>query len=321
MMYRVSHDTTYAYGQSVSISHHMLHLLPRAGGNQICHRTALYVSPTPTVCNNSVDYFGNRVVFLTVQVPHQKLVIRSKSVIEVVPPATPAPLATPPWEEVRDGLFADRSAEGIDALQYRFESPFTLAEADLPGFATQSFAPGRPVLDAALDLTGRIFREFKYDSTATTVSTPVDAVFKGRRGVCQDFAHLEIAALRSIGIPARYVSGYLLTYPPPGQVKLVGSDASHAWLSIWVPGHGWIDLDPTNNLLPSVEHITIGWGRDYGDVSPINGVIIGGGAHDIKVEVDVRPVEAVTAAQEVEPEAAIIEFPKRGTGEREIGLI
>lgn len=315
MMYRVSHDTTYVYGQSVSISHHMLHLLPRAGGsNQVCHRTALYASPTPTVCNTSVDYFGNRVAFVTVQVPHQRLVIRSKSVIEVVPPSTPAPLATPPWETVRDSLFDDRSPAGIDALQYRFDSQFTFAEADLPGYALQSFTPGRPVLDAALDLTGRIFREFKYDSTATTVSTPVDAVFKGRRGVCQDFAHLQIAALRAIGIPARYVSGYLLTYPPPGQVKLVGSDASHAWLSIWVPEHGWIDLDPTNNLLPSVEHITIGWGRDYGDVSPINGVIIGGGAHEVKVAVDVRPIDAPGASHDPEPEAAIIEFPKRGAG-------
>jgi transglutaminase-like putative cysteine protease len=313
MMYRVGHDTTYAYGQSVSISHHMLHLLPRAGSNQVCHRTALYVSPTPTVCNNAVDYFGNRVVFLTVQVPHTSLVIRSKSILEVVPPATPAPLATPPWEKVRDQLAEDRSPAGIDALQYRFDSPFTFAEADLPAYTLTSFTPNRPLLDAALDLTGRIFREFKYDSTATTVSTPVDAVFKGRRGVCQDFAHLQIACLRSIGLGARYVSGYLLTYPPPGQTKLIGSDASHAWLSVWLPGHGWIDLDPTNNLLPSVEHITIGWGRDYGDVSPINGVIIGGGAHEVRVAVDVRPIETVAAGQEPESEAAVIEFPHRGS--------
>lgn len=316
MMYRVSHNTAYHYGQSVSVSHHMLHLLPRASGNQTCHRGALHVSPTPTVCNSGVDYFGNRVAFLTVQVAHATLTIHSKSIIEVVPPSTPAPLATPPWEGVRDKLALDCSTEGIDALQYRFDSPFTFAEADLPGFTQKSFAAGRPILDAALDLTGRIFREFKYDSTATTVSTPVDAVFKGRRGVCQDFAHLQIACLRSIGLPARYVSGYLLTYPPPGQEKLVGSDASHAWLAIWVPGTGWVDLDPTNNLLPSVEHVTIGWGRDYGDVSPINGVIIGGGAHDVKVSVDVRPVENASAGHEPESEPAVIEFPHR-TGSSE----
>jgi transglutaminase-like putative cysteine protease len=314
MMYRVTHATDYRYGEAVSISHHMLHLLPRAGGNQTCHRTALFVSPTPTVSNSTVDYFGNRVVYLTVQLAHTSLTIHSKSVVEVTPPTAPAPLATPPWESVRDGLARNISVEGIDALQYRFDSPFTNADADLPSFTLASFTPGRPILDAALDLTGRICREFKYDGTATTVSTPVDAVFKGRRGVCQDFAHLQIACLRAIGLAARYVSGYLLTYPAPGKEKLIGSDASHAWLSIWVPGYGWIDLDPTNNLLPSIEHITIGWGRDYGDVSPINGVIIGGGAHDIKVSVDVRPIENVAAGQEPEPEAAIVEFPQRSGG-------
>lgn len=311
MMYRVSHDTAYQYGQSVSVSHHMLHLLPRAAGNQVCHRTALYVSPTPTVCTSSLDYFGNRTAFLTLQVAHTSLSIHSKSIVEVVPPVAPTPLATPAWESVRDGLALDCSAEGIHALQYRFESPFTFAEANLPDFTLQSFTPGRSIVDAALDLTGRIFREFEYDSTATTVSTPVDAVFKGRRGVCQDFAHLQIASLRAIGLAARYVSGYLLTYPLPGQEKLVGSDASHAWLAIWVPGHGWVDLDPTNNIMPSVEHVTIGWGRDYGDVSPINGVIIGGGAHEVKVRVDVKPIESISAGQEPEAEAAIIEFPQR----------
>ncbi|MGD9536129.1 MAG: transglutaminase N-terminal domain-containing protein [Alphaproteobacteria bacterium] len=313
MMYRVSHVTTYHYAQSVSVSHHRLHLLPRLTGNQTAHRSALFVDPMASVCKTGNDYFGNRVAFLTLQAAHTTLSIHAKSVVEVMPPATPHAEATPPWERVRDGLMQDVSAAGIDALQYRFESPFTVADSDLAGFAFESFTPGRPILDAALHLTGRIYETFQYDSTATTVSTPVDRVFEGRRGVCQDFAHLQIACLRAIGLAARYVSGYLLTYPPPGQEKLVGSDASHAWLSLWIPGHGWIDLDPTNNLLPSVEHVTIGWGRDYGDVSPINGVVIGGGAHDVTVSVDVRQVESVSAGHEPESGSAVIEFPHRAS--------
>jgi transglutaminase-like putative cysteine protease len=308
MIYSVSHRTTYRYGEAVSISHHMLHLLPRTAGNQICHRTALFVNPTPTVSASTGDYFGNRVNFLTIQMQHVNLTIHSKSVVELNPAVRPVAHSTPPWETVRNQLPYDNSAEGIDALQYVFSSPFTFAVSDLAAYAAQSFQPGRATLDGALDLTARIFREFKYDSTATTVSTPVDTVVKGRRGVCQDFAHLEIACLRALGLAARYVSGYLLTWPAPGQQKMIGSDASHAWLSIWIPGHGWLDLDPTNNLMPSTEHITIGWGRDYGDVSPINGVIIGGGAHDVTVAVDVSPVDLAEAMEEREADSPVIQY-------------
>jgi transglutaminase-like putative cysteine protease len=319
MMYRVSHVTTYHYTQSVSVSHHLLHLLPRATGHQTAHRSALFVDPIASVCKSGVDYFGNRAAFLTIQAPHTTLSIHAKSIVEVVPPPPTPAETTPPWEQVRDRLTRDLSAAGIDALQYRFESPFTVAESDLAGFTLESFPPTQPILMAALDLNRRICETFQYDRTATTVSTPVDRVFEGRRGVCQDFAHLEIACLRAIGLAARYVSGYLLTYPPPGQEKLIGSDASHAWLSLWIPGRGWVDLDPTNNLLPSVEHVTIGWGRDYGDVSPINGIVIGGGAHDVTVSVDVRQIESLSAGHELESEHAVIEFPHR-PGRTEDGL-
>jgi transglutaminase-like putative cysteine protease len=206
-----------------------------------------------------------------------------------VPPVPPAQ-HTPPWEAVFGQLERAGTREALDTLQYAFDSPYTLASADLAGYAGRSFTPGRNVLEAAQELTRRIHQDFRYDSSATTVSTPVDEVVRLGRGVCQDFAHLELACLRSLGVPGRYVSGYLLTRPPPGQQKLVGADASHAWVSVWCGEAGWVDFDPTNDTIVGDEHVTLAWGRDYGDVSPINGVIFGGGAHRIEVNVDVTPV-------------------------------
>ena len=168
-----------------------------------------------------------------------------------------------------------------------FDSPYVVGNDDIHEYALQSFTPGRPILAATMDLTSRIFREFQYRGGVSDVSTPVSDVFAMRQGVCQDFAHLEIACLRSLGLAARYVSGYLLTRPPEGKEKLVGSDASHAWVSVFAGDAGWVDFDPTNNVIPGVEHITFAWGRDYGDVSPINGFIVGGGAHQVSVAVDV----------------------------------
>ena len=192
-------------------------------------------------------------------------------------------------EAVRELL----TTEGIlHAYEFSFDSPYVAANDEVSEYAKVSFTPGRPILAAAMDLTSRIFHEFEYRGGVSDVSTPVREVFAMRKGVCQDFAHLQIACLRSLGLAARYVSGYLLTHPPEGKEKLVGSDASHAWLSVWSGSAGWIDFDPTNNLIPGVEHITIGWGRDYGDVSPINGFIVGGGAHQITVAVDVNAVQA-----------------------------
>lgn len=289
MIYDVSHRTRYRYSIPVSFSHHRLHLTPRPCAHQVCHRTALSVSPNPTVQTAGEDYFGNPVTNVTLQDQHKELTLHSRSVIEVSPASPPDPARTAPWDTIYEALYGDTSDTGLDAIQYVFDSPCAASSSTLARYAAESFPSGAPVLAGALDLTRRIYQEFTYDGTATTVSTPVEEVFAGRRGVCQDFAHLEIACLRSLGVPARYVSGYLLTHPPEGKERLVGADASHAWLAVWCPDHGWVDLDPTNNLVVSEEHITVAWGRDYSDVSLIKGAIFGGGAHTIDVAVDVVP--------------------------------
>jgi len=296
VIYDVSHRTTYWYSVPVSFSHHGLHLSPRPFAHQVCHRTALSISPTPTVQASTTDYFGNPVTSITLQEQHRELVLHARSVIEVLDTARPVPSETRPWDEIYRRLETDVSGEALESLQYAFDSPRTRSNGDLRDYAGASFPPGRPVLEGALDLTRRIFEDFDYDDTATTVWTPVDEVFTGRRGVCQDFAHLELACLRALRLPARYVSGYLLTKAPEGKEKLVGADASHAWLSVWCSAHGWVDLDPTNNLMVSTDHVAIAIGRDYGDVSPVNGVIFGGGAHTVDVAVNVNPVEAAATA-------------------------
>jgi transglutaminase-like putative cysteine protease len=188
---------------------------------------------------------------------------------------------------VRDQLPADRNPTVLDAYQFVFDSRYVRSSAELADYARPSFTPGRPMLDAVLDLTRRVHQDFRYDQRATTVTTPLREVFAQRRGVCQDFAHLEIGCLRSLGLAARYVSGYLCTDPPPDQVRLVGADATHAWLSVYCREFGWIDVDPTNDRMPSDQHILLAWGRDYDDVSPIKGVILGGGQHVVKVAVEV----------------------------------
>jgi transglutaminase-like putative cysteine protease len=291
MIYDIRHRTTFTYEDSVSVSHHVLHLAPRRHPRQRALETAMLIDPSPAVDSEGKDYFGNPVHYLTVQEPHDQLVVEARSRIDVQP--LPAPLdlaASEPWDETRDTLTAAGDEMLLQAYQFAFDSPYSVASDDIRDYALQSFWPGRPVLEAAMDLTSRIYREFEYRGGVSDVSTPVRDVFEMRKGVCQDFAHLQIACLRGIGVAARYVSGYLLTHPPEGKEKLVGADASHAWLSVWSLSHGWVDFDPTNNVIPNVEHITIGWGRDYGDVSPINGFIVGGGgAHQVAVAVDVDP--------------------------------
>jgi transglutaminase-like putative cysteine protease len=292
MHYTVRHRTTFRYEQLVSISHHVLHLAPRSHQRQETLSAILDIDPLPTQSSSSLDYFDNPVNYLTIYEPHTVLTMEARSQV-AVHEHEPLPLtAGPTWEEVTALLHAPRGA-ALDAYQYRFDSPYSGVAPGVRDFALTSFAPGRTMLDACMDLTSRIYNEFEYQGGVSDVSTPVSEVLRIRKGVCQDFAHLQIACLRSLGLPARYVSGYLLTHPPEGQKKMVGSDASHAWLSIWAGDLGWIDFDPTNNLRPNVEHITVAWGRDYGDVSPINGFIIGGGTHEIAVAVDVQPnVEA-----------------------------
>lgn len=295
MLYDVRHRTTYRYSQPVSISHHVLHLVPRASGRQLVHGTELVVSPLPSLRSDASDYFGNPVTYLTLQEQHEEFAIESRARIEVSPRADYAPEGTLAWNDVFAHLERAPTRESLDVLQFVFDSPYVHSSRDLADYARKSFEPGRPVLEAALELTGRIFRDFRYESGATSVSTPVDEVFSARRGVCQDFAHLELACLRALAVPARYVSGYLLTRPPPGQLKRIGVDASHAWVSVWCPEAGWVDLDPTNDTIAGEDYVTLAWGRDYGDISPINGVIFGGGEHTVDVAVDVFPANGPTA--------------------------
>jgi transglutaminase-like putative cysteine protease len=293
MIFDIRHRTTFTYEETVSVSQHVLHVAPRRHARQRCLDTALDVEPVPAVDSAGEDYFGNPVHFLTVQEPHERLIVEARSRVEVLPAEKPLDLeASPPWEQVRDRLAEGGDEQLLQAIEFTFDSPYATGSDDVHDYAAQSFTPGRPILDAAMDLTARIYREFEYRGGVSDVSTPVREVFAMRKGVCQDFAHLELACLRSLGLAARYVSGYLLTRPPPGKEKLVGSDASHAWLSLWSADAGWVDFDPTNNLIPDDEHVTVGWGRDYGDVSPINGFIVGGGAHQVTVAVDVKPAEA-----------------------------
>ena len=296
VLYDVSHRTIYRYSVPVSFSHHLMHLSPRPCAHQTCHRSALIVLPTPSQHSSGVDYFGNPVSYITLQHQHKQLILHARSVIEVKPQAAPEPQRTQPWDGMYRRLYHDTSEEALDALQFCFATKKTIATAAIRAYAQQCFPSGCPVLKGVLDLTRRIHKDFKFDATATTVSTPVAEVFKARRGVCQDFAHLQIACLRALRLPARYVSGYLLTRPPEGKEKLVGVDASHAWLSVWCPPHGWVDIDPTNNVLVSVDHVTLAWGRDYGDVSPVSGAIFGGGAHTVQVAVDVTAIDRDQAA-------------------------
>jgi transglutaminase-like putative cysteine protease len=285
MKYRISHTTTYAYRDAVSLCQNVAHLAPRECGWQQSEPHMLSISPDPAVIEERIDYFGNPVQYFTVQEPHKELAVTVEHVIAVA--SRPLPEFTEPWEAIRDRLAADRSPEWLDAAQFAFASRFVPVEERYAEFAAESFTPGRPILEAALDLTQRIYSGFAYDPQATTLSTPVAEVLDTKRGVCQDFAHLQLAMLRSLGLAAQYVSGYLETIPAPGTERLAGADATHAWVRLFCGDAGWIDFDPTNGIIPGNRHIWLAWGRDYEDVCPLKGVILGGGAHSISVAVDV----------------------------------
>ena len=287
--YHITHTTTYDYGEAVSLCQNVAHLAPRPSPRQQAERPVLSITPDPAVIEERVDYFGNPVSYFTIQEPHRELTVRVVHRIDLSPATPPEPESTPAWETVRDRLTRDRDPDWLDAYQFAFDSRYAAAHPRYAGYAAPSFTPGRPTLAAALDLTRRIHAEFTYDPRATTLATPVAEVFEHRRGVCQDFAHFQLACLRSLGLAARYVSGYLSTVPPPGKPRLVGVDATHAWVSIFCGDAGWVDLDPTNNQIPADRHVLLAWGRDYEDVSPLKGVILGGGRHDVRVAVDVRP--------------------------------
>jgi transglutaminase-like putative cysteine protease len=287
----VRHVTTYAYEDPVSVSHHLLRLTPRNLPGQVCRETHISILPEPPVTTTGSDYFGNIQTSFTLQEPHDSLIVEATSKLEVQAAKPPDLSASPPWETVVESLVTDHSEEGLDAYQFVFDSQRVAASRELAEYARSAFPTGRPLLQAVLELMRKIHRDFRFDAKATEVSTPIQEFFQKRRGVCQDFAHLQIACLRSLSLPARYISGYLRTLPPPGQPRLVGADASHAWCSAWSPGAGWVDFDPTNNCVPTDGHITVAWGRDYSDVSPIHGVLLGGAKHTLDAGVDVMPTQ------------------------------
>ena len=292
MIYRIVHRTTYKYKVPVSVGNHVACLRPRAMSHHRLTESHLHIHPRPATRSERVDFFGNVLCFFTIHEPHRELVVEARSEVVVEENARAWPQLSIPWEEAVQSVPIDHSPAGLEAYQFRFESPRIRLRPEFAAYALQSFTPRRPMSEALLDLTARIHRDFRFDARVTNVRTPPEEVFKKRRGVCQDFAHVQIACLRSVNLPARYVSGYLRTYPPPGQPRLVGSDASHAWVSAYCPGVGWLDVDPTNNLVPSNGHVTLAWGRDYGDVSPLRGLILGGGAHVLKVGVDMEPIDS-----------------------------
>ncbi|MFH1494196.1 MAG: transglutaminase family protein [Pseudomonadota bacterium] len=289
MHYRVIHKTEYDYCESVGLSYNEARLLPRFTANQSCQAASLTIDPPPTDYSEREDFFGNRVAFFSIREPHQRFIVTATSEVQIASQFGQLDFSQgTDWENVRLSLRQQRDPQTLDALQYVLDSPFVAANAELATYAQPSFPHGRPLLEAVHDLMGRIHGDFTYDPHFTTLATPLAAVLEHRRGVCQDFAHLAIGCLRSQGLAARYVSGYIETLPPPGKEKLVGSDASHAWFSVYIPELGWMDFDPTNNQIPVDQHIIVGWGRDYGDVTPLKGVIFGGGEHELAVSVDVR---------------------------------
>lgn len=289
MNYRVIHQTRYLYSTMVSLCQNEVKLLPRNLPHQQCAGHRVVVDPPPSAYRERTDFFGNRVCYFSIQQPHRQLTVTVSSQVRITPPAAEPPLMEgPAWEKARDAIQTPASADIIEAGQFALDSPLIAVSKDLRDYAEASFAPGRPLLDAVNDLMFRINSDFKFVPGFTTIATPLSHVLEHRRGVCQDFAQVAIGCLRSLGLAARYVSGYIETLPPPGKERLKGADVSHAWFSAFIPDIGWVDFDPTNNIIPRDRHITTAWGRDYADVSPLKGIIFSGGTHQLTVSVDVE---------------------------------
>ncbi len=288
MKLRVVHRTSYCYREPATTSHHEARLTPRQSEGQRTVTFDLEITPAPASRRSRLDYFGNRVTYFGMTEPHHRLDVVATSLVEMAPVPLPEFSDTEPWEEVARLLREDHRRDVLQATQMRLDSPLVPRGGELAEYARPCFAPGRPTLEGVHELMSRIHHDFSYDAAATEVGTPVLSVLRDRRGVCQDFAHVMIGCLRSLGLAARYVSGYLRTRPPEGRPRLVGADASHAWLSVWLPALGWVDFDPTNDLCPGQEHVTLAVGRDFGDVTPLRGVILGGSAQSLEVSVDVE---------------------------------
>jgi transglutaminase-like putative cysteine protease len=286
-MFRVTHSTVYEYSEAVSICHNEARLTPRTSERQRLVRSQLLVDPAVQTMDQDRDYFGNVVHYFSLTEAHKKLAVTAVSEVELAPYTPPELSTSESWEELRDALAHARQPDELAAMEFTFDSPHARPDAELLAFAASSFPPGRPLLEAVLDLTRRIHRDFSYQPGSTSVRTPLSEVLRTRRGVCQDFAHLEIAMLRALGLPARYVSGYVHNRSSDGGAPPSGADASHAWVSVHSRRLGYVDFDPTNGVVPTNEHVTLGWGRDFSDASPLKGVILGGGSHAVRVAVDV----------------------------------
>lgn len=289
--YRVWHRTAYTYALAVEDSVGQFHLMPRDLAWQSVSSATVTVEPSPEDISPDVDYFGNSATYFHVTEPHEALTIESSSDVEVTAPQYDAAALARPWEEARPLLHPD-TPHAWRATEFAIESPRAAHVAEAAEYGAASLTPGRPIGEAATDLMQRIFRDFDYDPTATTVTSTVGDALRKRAGVCQDFAHIALACLRSHGIAARYVSGYLATQPPPGKERVFGADASHAWLAVWLPGTDqWLAIDPTNNQWADDRYVTVAWGRDYGDVSPVKGIIFTDAkTSTLRVSVDVSPL-------------------------------
>ncbi|MFP4348014.1 MAG: transglutaminase family protein [Thermodesulfobacteriota bacterium] len=289
MNFRVIHQTRYLYSEPVSLCQNEVKLLPRDLDHQQCAGSRVVVDPSPAAFRERTDFFGNRVCYFSIQQPHRQLTVTVSSHVRITPPeAEPLPGAGQPWEKARDALRTPSTPDIIEAGQFTLDSPLIIVTHDLRDYAEASFFPGRPLPEAVNDLMVRIHKDFEFVPGFTTVATPLSHVLEHKRGVCQDFAQVAIGCLRSLGLAARYVSGYIETLPPPGKERLKGADVSHAWFSAFIPEVGWVDFDPTNNIIPRDQHITTAWGRDYADVSPLKGIIFSGGTHQLTVSVDVE---------------------------------
>lgn len=300
MIYEVTHVTRYQYRSTVPFTRNILRLTPVDRAGQRVLATSLVIDPKPAERTDAVDFFGNALTRITVRQPHDVLEIRASSTVRVEPAPLPAPAATPAWTEIAARLPASPGLGPDAPVHALFASRHVPLSEEATRYALRSFAPGRRILDGAIELNRRIKADFTYDPAATDVSTPLARVFATRRGVCQDFAHAMIAGLRGLGLAARYVSGYLRTEPPPGRPRLQGADATHAWVEVWCgPAAGWIGLDPTNAIPAGDSHVVLAVGRDYADVSPVDGVVLSAGGQGLAVEVDVVEADAVPAATRV----------------------
>ena len=290
MRYRVTHVTRYVYGDVVDLASHRLHRTPRSMPGQVVLAASLSADPAPLRTTTGADHFGNDVTWMFIDTPHDKFSVTLHAEVEADFASPPAADATMAWEDVARLAFAGGAAAA--AAEFSFASAMAPRDEAAGAYAAESFPPRRPILAGLLELQGRIKRDFAFRTGVTTVSTPVSQLMASRAGVCQDFAHVMIAGLRSLGLPARYVSGYVRTRPRPGQKRRQGADQSHAWVGAWLgSAHGWVDLDPTNDIVVRDEHVVLGWGRDYADVSPLRGVLLGGGAHALSVSVDLDPLQ------------------------------